>query len=153
MLTDIQCSKSCGEGTETRAVKCRDHLGEPVPDHRCHPSGRPEYSRTCHSVACPTPRTLPNKSNYRWKTAPWTTVGQRPDSAGIEMTNNPSGPSTASTFNSSTSSSLTTETTPLYPSHPSYRPIYSYFANYYRFDGWPVRNHSGRTSDTTQPAP
>ena len=71
----IQCSKSCGGGTQTRPVTCRDHLGQTLPDHRCHPAGRPEYSQNCHIDPCPTEPPVPEKS-YRWKTAAWTTVGE-----------------------------------------------------------------------------
>ena len=70
-----QCSKSCGGGTQTRPVTCRDHLGQTLPDHRCHPSGRPEYSQSCHTDPCPTAPPVPEKT-YRWKTASWTTVGE-----------------------------------------------------------------------------
>lgn len=71
----IQCSKSCGGGTQTRPVTCRDHLGQTLPDHRCHPAGRPEYSQSCHTDPCPTEPPVPEKT-YRWKTAAWTTVGE-----------------------------------------------------------------------------
>ena len=169
-LNIFKCSKSCGDGTQTRAVKCRDHLGQPVPDHRCHPSGRPEYSQTCHKAACPTPRTFPpDKTNYRWKTASWTTVGHTHHSAGIypSGTNNPSG-NTSSAFNNPTSTTTTTTTSSSSSSltsstprpstlpagsltargYPRSRPTYSYFANYYRFDGWPVSRKKSGTSST-----
>ena len=70
-----QCSKTCGGGTQTRPVTCRDHLGQTVPDHRCHPLGRPDYSQSCKSEPCPTTAPIPEKT-YKWKTAHWTTVGR-----------------------------------------------------------------------------
>ncbi|XP_046444849.1 A disintegrin and metalloproteinase with thrombospondin motifs 9-like isoform X3 [Daphnia pulex] len=69
------CSKSCGGGTQTRPVTCRDHLGQTLPDHRCHPAGRPEYSQSCHTDPCPTEPPVPEKT-YRWKTAAWTTCSK-----------------------------------------------------------------------------
>ncbi|KAI9551632.1 hypothetical protein GHT06_021967 [Daphnia sinensis] len=69
------CSKSCGGGTQTRPVTCRDHLGQTLPDHRCHPAGRPEYSQSCHTDPCPTEPPVPEKT-YKWKTAAWTTCSK-----------------------------------------------------------------------------
>ncbi|XP_045034330.1 A disintegrin and metalloproteinase with thrombospondin motifs 9 isoform X2 [Daphnia magna] len=69
------CSKSCGGGTQTRPVTCRDHLGQTLPDHRCHPAGRPEYSQSCHTDPCPTEPPVPEKT-YKWKTASWTTCSK-----------------------------------------------------------------------------
>lgn len=56
-------------------MTCRDHLGQTLPDHRCHPAGRPEYSQSCHTDPCPTEPPVPEKT-YKWKTASWTTVGE-----------------------------------------------------------------------------
>ena len=70
----MQCSKSCGGGTQTRPVTCRDHLGQTLPDHRCNPAGRPDYSQSCRTDPCPTVAPVPEKT-YKWKTAAWTTVG------------------------------------------------------------------------------
>lgn len=56
-------------------MTCRDHLGQTVPDHRCHPPGRPDYSQSCKSDPCPTTAPVPEKT-YKWKTAHWTTVGR-----------------------------------------------------------------------------
>lgn len=110
---ETKCSKSCGGGTQTRPVTCRDHLGQTLPDHRCHPSGRPEYSQSCHTDPCPTAPPVPEKT-YRWKTASWTTVGEL-SSTTTETTFSDDANSTSSltmeSFFSSTFDSIDDQTT------------------------------------------
>lgn len=60
------CSKTCGSGTQTRTVQCRDNSGTPVSDSMC--TGiKPATSQACSTQACPT---------YSWNTGNWGTCSK-----------------------------------------------------------------------------
>jgi len=143
-------------------VTCRDHLGQTVPDHRCHPSGRPDYSQICRSDPCPTTSPLPEKT-YKWRTAHWTTVGTTVAGQGpVEEKLSVSTPSSLSapthysltstgvssfravTFdwdrhsNPASGTSTFQPTPQMLPMTLPQIPTYAYFANYFRFDSLPV---------------
>ncbi|XP_013389055.1 A disintegrin and metalloproteinase with thrombospondin motifs 18 isoform X1 [Lingula anatina] len=61
-----QCSVSCGEGEQTRFVKCLGENGEKENEVtiNCEQSFKPTTSQTCNLQACPTPK--PCEDEYKW---------------------------------------------------------------------------------------
>ena len=64
-----QCDQPCDGGIQLRLVRCRDHLGQTLPDLRCRLDSRPDNSRSCNEHECE--RKYPK---YLWKRSPWSAV-------------------------------------------------------------------------------
>lgn len=56
------CTKTCGGGTQTRAVICQNQSGTPVADASCPPP-KPATTLACNTQACPAPV-------YTWQVTP-----------------------------------------------------------------------------------
>ncbi|XP_076304354.1 A disintegrin and metalloproteinase with thrombospondin motifs 20-like isoform X1 [Tachypleus tridentatus] len=61
-----QCNKPCGGGFQTRAVTCRDEIGQVIPEYMCDVYARPSESRKCNTKQCPF-----SYSGYRWYLSSW----------------------------------------------------------------------------------
>ena len=48
----VQCSRSCGTGTQTRKVFCQTTTGHIVDEDRCEAVERPTDRRKCFEKAC-----------------------------------------------------------------------------------------------------
>eukprot|EP01006_Ploeotia_vitrea_P034698 TRINITY_DN65790_c14_g1_i2.p1 TRINITY_DN65790_c14_g1~~TRINITY_DN65790_c14_g1_i2.p1 ORF type:complete len:1985 (+),score=893.63 TRINITY_DN65790_c14_g1_i2:504-5957(+) len=55
------CSKTCGDGTQTRTVQCKGSDGQLHDESNC-PAPKPATSRSCNQGACPT---------YSWSSGEW----------------------------------------------------------------------------------
>lgn len=56
------CSATCGGGTQTRSVICKNTDGSDAADNRC-PTPKPSVQQTCNTEAC--------TKTYSWRTTEW----------------------------------------------------------------------------------
>ena len=59
--THAQCSKSCGDGVQTRKVECMSMEDNSVESRRCSEEDKPNSVRTCFNAPC----------GSTWKTTNW----------------------------------------------------------------------------------
>ncbi|XP_037091736.1 A disintegrin and metalloproteinase with thrombospondin motifs 9-like isoform X1 [Pollicipes pollicipes] len=78
-----ECNATCGSGARLRRVRCQDHLGRMLPDHKCSSTGRPADSRRCRLPTCPSSRQEVRR-RFSWRVSRWSKCSQRCD-AGFKV--------------------------------------------------------------------